>query len=116
MMSYAPGSRNVYEDFEVKTDILFFKTGTHGLISFHGRNYNIKKRMTAEQITALLSGKQFFNVGGNCYVNVDKVSSIEQGIVYFGEKAPSAKMLRIPKRKQELLKKRIEENTQSIHS
>ncbi|UNK16793.1 LytTR family transcriptional regulator DNA-binding domain-containing protein [Paenibacillus sp. N3/727] len=105
MMRCAPESRNVYEDFVVETDILFFKTGTHGLVSFHGRNYNIKKRMTAEQITSLLSGKQFFNVGGNCYVNVDKATDVEQGIVFFGEKAPSSKFLRIPRRKQEPLKR-----------
>lgn len=105
MMRYAPESRNVYEDFVVETDILFFKTGTHGLVSFHGRNYNIKKRMSAEQLHSLLSGKKFYNVGGNCYVNVDKATDVEQGIVYFGEKAPSAKVLRIPWWKQEPLKR-----------
>ncbi len=113
-MSYAPESRNLYEDFVVETDILFFKTGSHGLVSFHGRNYNIKKRMTAEQITSLLSGKQFFNVGGNCYVNVDKVSEVEHGIVFFGERAPSSKILRIPRRKQEPLKRLMAGRKQPI--
>ncbi|NMO96519.1 LytTR family transcriptional regulator DNA-binding domain-containing protein [Paenibacillus lemnae] len=105
MIMYAPGSRNVYEDFVVETDILFFKTGTHSLVSFHGKNYNIKKKMTADQMTALLSGKQFFNVGGNCYVNVDKATEVEQGIVYFGDKSPTSKVLRIPRWKQEQLKR-----------
>lgn len=104
-MARASEFRNVYEDFVVETDILFFKTGSHGLVSFHGRNYNIKKRMTADNISSLLNGKQFYHVGGNCYVNVDKVTAVEQGIVYFGEKAPSAKHLRIPRWKQEPLKR-----------
>ena len=43
MMKHVSESRNMYEDFVVETDILFFKTGSHGLVSFHGRNYNIKR-------------------------------------------------------------------------
>ncbi|CAM3347194.1 MULTISPECIES: hypothetical protein [Paenibacillus] len=107
-------SRNMYEDFVVETDILFFKTGSHGLVSFHGRNYNIKKRMTADNINSLVSGKQFYYVGGNCYVNIDKVTDVEQGIVYFGEKAPSAKHLRIPRWKQEPLKRLVAEARQPV--
>ena len=42
--------------------------------------------MTAEKIASLLSGKQFYHVGGNCYVNVDKITTVEQGIVYFGRR------------------------------
>lgn len=110
MMEHSTESRNVYEDFVVETDILFFKTGVHGLVSFHGRNYNIKKRMSAEQITALLSRKQFLNVGGNCFVNADKASHVENGIVYFGETLPSAKVLRISRWKQEPLKRLIARN------
>lgn len=114
MMKHVSESRNMYEDFVVETDILFFKTGSHGLVSFHGRNYNIKKRMTAEKTASLLSGKQFYHVGGNCYVNVDKITTVEQGIVYFGEKAPSAKHLRIPRWKQESLKRLVAEVKQPV--
>jgi hypothetical protein len=52
-MSSLLEARNVYEDFEVETDILFFKVGDHDLVIIHGRNYNIKKRMTAEQLKRL---------------------------------------------------------------
>ncbi|GAB6926070.1 hypothetical protein JCM10914A_00530 [Paenibacillus sp. JCM 10914] len=114
MMKHVSESRNMYEDFVVETDILFFKTGSHGLVSFHGRNYNIKKRMSADNITSLLSGKQFYHVGGNCYVNVDKVTEVEQCTVYFGEKAPSAKQLRIPRWKQESLKRLVAEMQQPV--
>lgn len=43
MSSILLEARNVYEDFEVETDILFFKVGDHDLVIFHGRNYNIKR-------------------------------------------------------------------------
>ncbi|MEK3734478.1 MULTISPECIES: hypothetical protein [Paenibacillus] len=105
MMKHASQSRNVYEDFVVETDILFFKTGSHGLVSFHGRNYNITKRMTAEQLRGLLSDKTFYPVYSNCYVNVRKITALEQGVAYFGEMAPSAKRLRIPRWKQEAIKR-----------
>lgn len=114
MKKHLSESRNMYEDFVVETDILFFKTGSHGLVSFHGRNYNIKKRMTADKITSLLSSKQFYYVGSNCYVNADKVTEVEHGIVYFGERAPSAKHLRIPRWRQEPLKRLITEMKQPV--
>lgn len=114
MIMYAPGSRNIYEDFVVETDILFFKTGSHSLVSFHGKNYNIKKRMSADRMTTLLSGKQFYNVGGSCYVNVDKITEVEQGIIYFGEKSPTAKVLRIPRWKQEPLKRFLASSKQPV--
>lgn len=48
MMGLADVNKNVYEDFEIDQYILFFKVGvrSQGLVSFHGSNYSIKKRMT----------------------------------------------------------------------
>lgn len=100
-MSSLLEARNVYEDFEVETDILFFKVGDHDLVIFHGRNYNIKKRMTAEQLNRLVSNSNFYHVYGNCYVNLNKISSIEDDCIYFGEMGLYAKSVRVPRRKQE---------------
>ncbi|WP_025691022.1 hypothetical protein [Paenibacillus zanthoxyli] len=95
---------NVYEDFEVETNVLFFKVGNHDLVIFHGRNYNIKKRMSAEQLDGLLKSSSYFHVQGGVYVNLSKISSIEDDCIYFGEKGGYAKRVRIPKRKQESIR------------
>ncbi|SET35603.1 hypothetical protein [Paenibacillus sp. NFR01] len=100
-MSSLLEARNVYEDFEVDTDILFFKVGDHDLVIFHGRNYNIKKRMSAEQLGRLLSNSNYYHVYGGCYVNLNKISTIEDDCIYFGEKGHYAKNVRVPRRKQE---------------
>lgn len=102
-------ARNVYEDFEVETDILFFKVGDHDLVIFHGRNYNIKKRMTAEQLNRLLSNSCYYPVYGTCYVNLNKISSIEDDCIYFGEMGLYAKHIRVPKRKQESIRLLLKE-------
>ncbi|MRN52430.1 hypothetical protein [Paenibacillus monticola] len=104
MSSILLEAKNVYEDFEVETDILFFKVGDHDLVIFHGRNYNIKKRMTAEQLNRLLLSSSYYHVYGGCYVNLNKISSIEEDCVYFGEKGLYAKNVRVPRRKQESIR------------
>ncbi|KAA9004082.1 hypothetical protein F4V43_11800 [Paenibacillus spiritus] len=101
MSSILLEARNVYEDFEVETDILFFKVGDHDQVIFHGRNYNIRKRMTAEQLSRLLSNPSYFYVQSGCYINLNKISTIEDDCVYFGEKGWYAKRVRIPRRKKE---------------
>ncbi|WP_150268485.1 hypothetical protein [Paenibacillus tepidiphilus] len=111
-MSSLLETRNVYEDFEVETDILFFKVGDHDLVIFHGRNYNIKKRMTAEQLNRLLSNANYYHVYGGCYVNLNKISSIEDDCIYFGEKGHYAKNVRIPRRKQDNIRHLL----QQMHS
>ncbi|MDT3425607.1 DNA-binding LytR/AlgR family response regulator [Paenibacillus forsythiae] len=95
---------NVYEDFEVETNVLFFKVGNHDLVIFHGRNYNIKKRMSAEQLGRLLKSPSYFHVQGEVYVNLNKISSIEDDFIYFGEKGAYAKRVHIPRRKQEAIR------------
>jgi hypothetical protein len=104
MSSILLEARNVYEDFEVETDILFFKVGDHDLVIFHGRNYNIKKRLSAEQLNRLLSNSCYYHVNGGCYVNLNKISSIEDDCIYFGEMGLFAKQVRVPRRKQEVIR------------
>jgi hypothetical protein len=104
MMSVALETRNVYEDFEVETDILFFKVGAQGSVSFHGRNYNIKKRMSAEQLGKLKSNTGFYQVQSDCFVNMRKIGSIERDHIFFGQKGPEAKRLPVSRRKQQVLR------------
>lgn len=48
-MTLTQPSKDMYEDFEPKKDSLFFKIGSQGLISFHGQNYHIRRRLSQEQ-------------------------------------------------------------------
>ncbi|WP_327204957.1 LytTR family transcriptional regulator DNA-binding domain-containing protein [Paenibacillus sp. Leaf72] len=98
------GERNIYEDFEIESDVLFFKVGMPELVSFHGRNYNIKKRMTGDQIRKLIDDSHFYQVSSNCYINIRKVKAITDGIAYFGTDASDSKNVPIPRRKQTVIK------------
>ncbi|WP_183597290.1 hypothetical protein [Paenibacillus phyllosphaerae] len=82
-MNVAQEVRNVYENFEIDKDILFFKVGRNGIVSFHGRNYNIKKIMPTEQLNGFIASGQFVKASSNCYVNVGKIIAIEDGMIRF---------------------------------
>lgn len=101
MVNVALQAKDVYEDFEPRSDSLFFKVGSHGLISFHGRNYNIKKRMSAEERNLLLSDSSFVRVSSDCYVNVEKVSHIENDGLHFED---CSKSVPCSRRAQEAVK------------
>lgn len=92
--------RNVYENFDIDSDVLYFKTGVQGLVSFHGRNYNRKRRMTADEIQKLVSQPNFYQVSSNCYINLSKITSIQDGTIYFGTALSDAKRLTVNRRKQ----------------
>ncbi len=100
MMNTSLQERNVYEDFDLESDILYFRMGTQGLVSFHGRNYNIKRRMTAEQLKQLMSQPQFFQISSNCYINIYNIKSIASGTIYFGAAYSESKQLPVNRRKQ----------------
>jgi hypothetical protein len=85
MMNGAPQS-DVYENFEPRRDSLFFRVDrAHGLICFHGRNYNIKKRLSADERNRLLSDSTFFRLDSNCYVNAGKISGMDEDAICFGD-------------------------------
>lgn len=102
-MNVALRERNPYEHLEIEQDVIYFKLGAPGLICFHGRNYNIKKRMTAEQVSQLMHDATFFRVSSDCYVNIRKISTIENDRIYFGEMGPEAKSIPVTKRHQQML-------------
>lgn len=108
-MNTALEHKNVYEDFEPRHDTLFFKVGSHGMISFHGKNYNIKRRMSTEQRSSLTSDASFVQVNSDCYVNVDKICSIESDYIYFGSEMTSNKRIPVSRRKQQQIQQRLAE-------
>ncbi|WP_166238996.1 LytTR family transcriptional regulator DNA-binding domain-containing protein [Paenibacillus turpanensis] len=109
-MDAAVRIKDVYEDFEPKADSLFFKTGSHGLISFHGNNYNIKKRMSAEQKERLTNDPAFVQISTDCYVNVLKIIAIEDDHLCFGVFKGEAKRIPVSKRKQQIIKQMLGPN------
>ncbi|MBN2984544.1 LytTR family transcriptional regulator DNA-binding domain-containing protein [Cohnella algarum] len=100
-----------YEVIEPKRDTLYFRVGSHGLISFHGRNYNIKKRMSSEQRNELMRDADFLRVGSDCYVNLNKISTIADDYLYFGDQGAGCKRLPVSKRKQQIIRQLLRERS-----
>lgn len=104
-MNGAPQEKNVYEDFEPRRDSLFFKVDpAHGLVSFHGRNYNIKKRLSADERKRLMSDAAFIRLDSNCYVNREKISGMEEDAICFGD---TDKRIPCSKRKRKMIMDRL---------
>lgn len=98
--------RNVYEDLNPH-DTYFFKIGAHGLVCFHGRNYSIKQRLSAEQTAKLISDASFYRISTNCYINLSKVSDIRDNVVLFRDERHGIKTINAPKRNLEQMKRLI---------
>jgi DNA-binding LytR/AlgR family response regulator len=111
MVNVVLSERNVYEDFELESDILYFKLGMQGLVSFHGRNYNIKKRMTAEQIEQLMNEQSFYQISSNCYINIGKIKTIADGTIYFGTDISDSKQVTVNRRKQYVIQQLFSQRT-----
>ncbi|SFI94645.1 transcriptional regulator, LytTR family [Paenibacillus sp. UNC496MF] len=92
--------RSTYENFEVEKDIYYFKVGKAGLVSFHGRNYNIKKSVPTEQLNRYISSGQFVKVSSNCYVNAGKVLSVTDGLICFDRSCSETKQVHVPRWRQ----------------
>ncbi|UJF31885.1 hypothetical protein [Paenibacillus hexagrammi] len=107
-MNVALNVRNTYEDFVLEKDIMFFRVGEHGLVSFHGKNYNIKKRMSSEEVSGLTENPKFFKVNTDCYANIAKISGIQDGKVYFEMKSGETKYTAITKLRQFRLKELLQ--------
>jgi len=102
MMNGAWQNKNVYEDFEPSKDTLFFKVDrAHDLVSFHGCNYNIKKRLSADERKRLIANGGFFRLDSTCYVNAGKISGMETGAICFGD---TDKRIHCSRRQQQLIR------------
>ena len=107
MMDGALQDKNVYEDFKPSEDTLFFKVNRmHDLVSFHGRNYNIKKRLSADERKRLVASGSFFRLASNCYVNAGKISGMESDAICFGD---TNKRIPCSRRQQQLILSMISE-------
>jgi|HigsolmetaAR204D_1030405.scaffolds.fasta_scaffold00596_19 DNA-binding LytR/AlgR family response regulator len=102
-----------YEVIDPKKDTLYFRVGSHGLISFHGRNYNIKRRMSAEQRLGLMQDPDFVRVSSDCYANLNKISAIVDDYIYFEDQNPGGKRLPVSKRKQQIIRQLLRERSAS---
>lgn len=115
-MIVAAENKDIYENFEPSKDTFFFKIGSRGLISFHGRNYNIRKQLSDEQRMSLTQHASFVRISSNCYVNVDKISSVDKDQIRFTEDVPGAKLITVPIWKKQSLRQRLSERRASgIH-
>lgn len=103
-MNVALDVKNTYEDFILQRDIMYFRVGERGLVSFHGKNYHVKKRLSTEQLAEITSDSYFFKVNTDCYVNTSKILNIQDGKVYFELKGSESKFTTITKLRQHRLK------------
>jgi hypothetical protein len=108
-MEAAHPQRDVYEDFDPKNEPYFFRIGAHGLISFHGGNYHIRKRLSEEQRMHLLTGSDYVKIDAKCYVNLGKIRKIDKDGIYFGPETSGMKRLPISRRMRQLIRRRLSE-------
>lgn len=104
---------DLYEKFDLERDIFYFRVGSFGLVSFHGKNYNLKKRLTPDQLKKLTKEKSFCPIGSNCYVNIGKINSFTGGIVYFGPAYRETKHLPVPWWKQAQLQQLLDKRNEA---
>ncbi len=82
-MNLAQDTIYTYRDFDLEKDILYFKLGSHGLVSFHGKNFNVTKRISSEQLLQMTKHSIFFKVNTDSYANIEKIEHVAKGKVYF---------------------------------
>jgi hypothetical protein len=103
-MNVALENRNIYEDFVMEKDILYFRVGDQGLVSFHGKNFNLKKRVSTEQMSKLVEDDFFFKANTDCYVNLKKVEGVRDNKVIFNQRDADSKHVIITKLREIRLK------------
>jgi hypothetical protein len=105
-MNAALETRNATEDFSfvLEQDILYFRTGHHGLVSFHGKNFNVKRRLSKEQLYQIISDGAFFKVNTDCFANLDKIKAIKDNRIYFEFNNPDSKTISISRLRHNRLK------------
>ncbi|MGG4553739.1 LytTR family transcriptional regulator DNA-binding domain-containing protein [Paenibacillus sp. FSL W8-0186] len=113
MMNVGLEEKNVYEALDPH-DAYFFKVGGHGLVCFHGRNYSIKKRLSADQTSKLISDPSFYRVSTNCYVNLNKVTDIQDNVLLFRDQIHGIKTINVPRRNLEQIKRLLPERNESV--
>jgi DNA-binding LytR/AlgR family response regulator len=82
-MNFAQDIIYTYRDFDLEKDILYFKISSHGLVCFHGKNFNVTKRISSEQLLHMTKHSRFFKVNMDSYANIEKIEHVAKGKVYF---------------------------------
>lgn len=82
-MQIALEQQRAYEEFVLERDILYFRVGDHGLVSFHGRNFNWRKRLSSDELQSMTALPTFFQANTDCFVNTAKVAQVKEGFVFF---------------------------------
>lgn len=111
-MNLAQESSNTYRDFDLEKDILFFKVGQRGLVSFHGKNFNVTKRMSSEQLQRIVKNTLFLKVNTECYANLQKIATVSKGKVLFETLSHLHKSVAITKLRQYALLEMLESQNQ----
>jgi DNA-binding LytR/AlgR family response regulator len=111
-MNAALEQRNMVEDFILEKDILYYRTGQHHLVSFHGKNFNVRRRLSTEQLQKMIAEGTFYKVNNDCYVNIGKVKTIQDNRVYFESLSSDAKFVPIDRLKNHRLKELIDHSLQ----
>ncbi|WP_138496331.1 LytTR family transcriptional regulator [Paenibacillus pinistramenti] len=106
-MNVAYPEKDVFENFSPAEDAYFFKIGSKGLVSFHGRNYTIKRKLTAEEQLSLMNHPSFVRVAHQCYANKDKISGLENQMLFFGDKESYPRTLTVAPWLQRHVKKQL---------
>ncbi|AWB44214.1 hypothetical protein DCC85_08305 [Paenibacillus sp. CAA11] len=104
-MNVVMAEKDVFEGFEPVKDAFFFRTGSHGLVSFYGRNYTKKKRMSVEELNSLVTHPSFVRVSLQCYVNTSKIAATENHLIYFRDKISYPLTLSVSRRQEQKVKK-----------
>ncbi|HEY0828122.1 MAG TPA: LytTR family transcriptional regulator DNA-binding domain-containing protein [Bacilli bacterium] len=103
-MNLTLAEKDIYEQFEPRKDSLYFKVGMRGLVSFHSSIYHLKMRMSDEQRSRLMTDDTFVQIAEDCYVNLTKITSIENDCLRFGDTPDSLSRVPVSKRKQQELR------------
>lgn len=94
-----------FDEFVLERDILYYRVGEHGLVSFHGRNFNWRKRFSSDELQSMTANPTFFQVNTDCFVNMGKVAYVKEGFVHFETEGESErKTVTVTKLRQNRLK------------
>ncbi|MEC0369826.1 LytTR family transcriptional regulator DNA-binding domain-containing protein [Paenibacillus chibensis] len=96
---------NEYQNFDPVTDAFFFKTGSQEQVIFHGRNYIIKKRLSAAEQATMKSLPNFVRAASNLYVNVNKITNIDGNTLHFRDEFAYPRTITVSKRTLEQIKR-----------
>jgi hypothetical protein len=109
-MDVALETMSTYEDFVLEKDILYFRVGDHGLVSFHGKNFNLKRRVATDQLNKMIVNSSFFKVNMDSYANINKIYLIADGKVFFNPRTPDTKSIVVTALRQASLKELLSNN------